>query len=176
VCGVFRKKVTVVEGSYLQAAEIENVAVSAMRNVKFCQKLGKSTREMFQIKHAYGEEALGRSAVFKWHKRFACGRDSLEDDEHTSQTRTVRTVLKIQKVVTLVHANCSQTVDEIAASTAAGISHGTCHKILSDDLNMSRVTQHSVLRVLTQDKRDDHMSICGDLIDSADKGRFSTRS
>jgi hypothetical protein len=41
-------------------------------NVKFCQKLGKSTSETFQIiKQAYAEEALGHSAVFKWHKRFA---------------------------------------------------------------------------------------------------------
>jgi hypothetical protein len=36
-------------------------------NVKFCQKLGKSASEMFQvIKQAYSEEALGRCAVFKW--------------------------------------------------------------------------------------------------------------
>jgi hypothetical protein len=63
-------------------------------------------------------------------------------------------------------------VDEIAA----GISHGTCHRILSDDLNMSRVTQSSVPRVLTQDQCDDRMSICGDLINSADKdGTFLNR-
>jgi hypothetical protein len=31
---------------------------------------------------------LGRSAVFKWHKRFAQGRNSLEDDEHTGQNWT----------------------------------------------------------------------------------------
>jgi hypothetical protein len=38
-------------------------------NVKFDQNLGKSASEMFQmIKQAYGEEALGRFAVFKWHK------------------------------------------------------------------------------------------------------------
>jgi hypothetical protein len=91
----------------------------------------------------------------------------LEDDEHTSRPRTVRTELKIQEVATLARANRSQMVDEIAA--AAVISHGTCPKILSDDLNMSRVTQHSVSPVLTQDQRDDRMSICGDLIDSADK-------
>jgi hypothetical protein len=36
------------------------------------------------IKQVYSE-ALGRSAVFKWHKRFAQGRNSLEDDEHTGQ-------------------------------------------------------------------------------------------
>jgi hypothetical protein len=50
--------------------------------VKFCQKLGKSASEMFQMKkQAYGEESLGCSAVFKWHRRFALGRDSLEDDK-----------------------------------------------------------------------------------------------
>jgi hypothetical protein len=36
------------------------------RNAKFCQKLGKSASETYQmINEAYGEEALGRSAVFK---------------------------------------------------------------------------------------------------------------
>jgi hypothetical protein len=35
-------------------------------NVKFCQKLGKSASETFQmIKQACGKEALGRSALFK---------------------------------------------------------------------------------------------------------------
>jgi hypothetical protein len=137
-------------------------------NVRFCQKLGKSTSKTFQmIKQEYGKEALGHSAVIKWHKHFAQGRDSLEDDEHTGRPGTVKTELKIEEVTTLVCANHSQTVDEIAAAT--GISHGTCHKILSDNLNVSGVTQHSVSRLLTQDQRDDCMSICGDLIDSADK-------
>jgi hypothetical protein len=88
----------------------------------------------------------------------------------------VRTELKIQEVATLVHANCSQMVDEIAAA-AAGTSHGTCQKILSDNLNMSRVTKYSVVpRVLIQDQRNDRMSICGDLIDGADKdGTFLNR-
>jgi hypothetical protein len=44
-------------------------------NVKFCQKLGKSTSETFQmIKQVYDKEALGCSAVFKWQKRF-CTRE-----------------------------------------------------------------------------------------------------
>jgi hypothetical protein len=34
---------------------------------------------------------------------------------------------------------------------------------------MSSATQHSVPRVLTQDQRDNCISICGDLIASADK-------
>jgi hypothetical protein len=68
-------------------------------NVKFCQKLDKSASETFQmIKHAYREEALGCSVVFKWHKRSAQGRDNLEDDEHTGQPRTFRSELKIQRL------------------------------------------------------------------------------
>jgi hypothetical protein len=43
-------------------------------NIKFCQKLGKSASEMFQmIKQVYGEEALGCSTVFKWHKHLHRG-------------------------------------------------------------------------------------------------------
>jgi hypothetical protein len=46
---------------------------------------------MFQmIKQAYREEALGSTAVFKWHIGFAQGRDSLEDDKHIGRPRTVR--------------------------------------------------------------------------------------
>jgi hypothetical protein len=100
------------------------------------------------------------------------GGGSLEDDEHTGKSRSVRTELKIQEVATLVRANRSQTVDKITVAEV-GISHRTCHKILSDDLNVSPVTQHSVPCVLTQVRRDDHMSICGNLIDDATKmGRF----
>ena len=66
----------------------------------------------------------------------------------------------------LVCTNRSQSVDVLAA--AVGVSHGKCYKILTDDLNMSRVIQHSVPRILTQDQRDDPMTICGDVISSAD--------
>ena len=66
----------------------------------------------------------------------------------------------------LVRANRSQSAGDLAAPV--GISHGMCYKILTDDLNMSRVTQHSVPRILKQDQRDDRMTKCGDLISSAD--------
>jgi hypothetical protein len=125
-------------------------------------------------KQAYGEEALGRSAVFQWQKGFAQGRDTLEDGEHNGRPRMVRSELKIQEVAKILRANRSQMVDEIAA--AAGVSHVTCHKILSYELTMCRVTQHSVPCVLVQDQRDDRMSICSDLIDSGDKdGTFLNR-
>jgi hypothetical protein len=69
-----------------------------------------------------------------------------------------------------VRANCSQTVDKFtAAAEATWISHDTCHKIVSEDMNMSRVTQHSVPRVLTQGQLGDGMRISDDLIDNAQR-------
>jgi hypothetical protein len=76
--------------------------------------------------------------VFKWHKRFTQGKDSLEIEEHTGRLRMVRTELEIQEVATLERDNRSQAVHE-AAAAAAGTGCGSCHRFLSDDLNMSRV-------------------------------------
>jgi hypothetical protein len=110
-----------------------------MGKLQVLPNISKSASEIFQmIKQVYDKKALDHSAVFKWHKHCAQGRDSLENDEHTGWPRTVRTELKIQEVAMLVRSNCSQMVDEIAAA-AAGISHGMCPKILSDDLNISHV-------------------------------------
>jgi hypothetical protein len=60
-----------------------------------------------------------------------------DDDESTGQPKVARTEHKIEEVAMLVHANHSESVDDIAA--AVGISYGMCHKILTDDLNKSRV-------------------------------------
>ncbi|KAJ8880732.1 hypothetical protein PR048_017202 [Dryococelus australis] len=53
--------------------------------------------------------------------------------------------------------------------------HGTCQKILSGDLNMSCVTQHGVPRILTKDQCDKRVTICGDMLSSADDSRIMTR-
>jgi hypothetical protein len=68
-------------------------------NIKFCQKLCKSRSETFNMtKQVYGEEALGRSAVFKWHQSFEQGRDSLEDDERSGRTKAVTCNERVTRV------------------------------------------------------------------------------
>jgi hypothetical protein len=95
------------------------------------------------MKQAYSKIALGSNAV--WHKCFAQGRDSLED-EHTNHPRMVRSEFKIQENEMLMLDSHFQ----VAVAAAVGMSHDTCHRILSDNLNMSCVTQHRVLHVQTQ--------------------------
>jgi hypothetical protein len=90
----------------------------------------------------------------------------LEDNEHSDWPKAVRTERKIEEVATLVRANHSQLVDDIAA---LGISHGMCRRVLFDALNMSCVPEYCVPCVLMQDQRDDHMTIYCNLISIADE-------
>jgi hypothetical protein len=60
-------------------------------NIKFCAKLGKSASETLQIlTKAYGADAMKKSSVFEWHKRFKEGREDVEDDERTGRPKTHR--------------------------------------------------------------------------------------
>ena len=54
--------------------------------------------------------------MFRWHGRFLQGRESLENDMCTGQPQIVRTERKIQEVASLVSANSSQLVDDLAVA------------------------------------------------------------
>jgi hypothetical protein len=60
--------------------------------IKFCVKLKKTATETFEmLKSAYGEECLSRTSMFKLHKRFKEGRESLQEDEQEGSPSTSRT-------------------------------------------------------------------------------------
>jgi len=47
--------------------------------IKFCFKIGKPATEMYQVlQEANGEDAMGRTQVFDWFRRFKEGRTSVE--------------------------------------------------------------------------------------------------
>ena len=49
--------------------------------IKFCFKIGKTATETYQLlQQAYGEDAMGRTQVFDWFRRFKEGRTSVESD------------------------------------------------------------------------------------------------
>ena len=120
--------------------------------VKFCVKLGKSTTETFSIlKTAYGDVAMKRATCFRWHKRFKNGRLSVEDDERSGRPSTSTDDPHIDKINTLVRANRRQTVRELAEE--CGISVGSCHHILTEELKMHLFAAKFLLRLMTSDQQ-----------------------
>ena len=55
--------------------------------ITFCFKIGKTATETYQLSQkAYGEDAMGRTEVFDWFRRFKEGRTSVESDSPLGTT------------------------------------------------------------------------------------------
>ena len=128
--------------------------------VKFCVKLGKPTTETFaMLNTAYGDVAMKRATCFRWHKCFKNGRLSVEDDERSGRPSTSPDDPHIDEINTLVRANRRLTVREVA------ISVGSCHHILTEELNMHHVAAKFVPRLMTSDQQAHRVQVCQDLLD-----------
>jgi len=62
----------------------------------------------------YGDNAMKKTAVFKWVKRFSEGRESVTDEERSGWSATSTTEENIAEVRQIVHENRRLTVRSIA--------------------------------------------------------------
>jgi len=130
--------------------------------IKFCFKLGKTATECYDmLKTAFGEQAMGRSQTFQWFSRFKAGRTSIADDERSGGLVSSSTPEMIDRVRPIIRKDHCLTTDEV--SMIVGISHGTCHKILTEDLKMQRVASKFVPRPLSVDQKQQRLEVCLDL-------------
>jgi len=84
-------------------------------SIKFLVKLGKSgnkTREM--LVQVYRDNAMKKTAVYKWVKHFSEGRESVTDKERSGRPATSRTEENIAKFYQIVREKCWLTVWSIA--------------------------------------------------------------
>ena len=101
--------------------------------IEFFFKLGKTATEYYKmLKTAFGEQAMGRSQTYQWFSRFQAGRTSTDDDERPCRPVSSSTPEMFERVRQIIREDRRRTIDEV--SMLVGISHGTCHKILTEDL------------------------------------------
>ncbi|KAL4100983.1 hypothetical protein QTP88_021004 [Uroleucon formosanum] len=130
--------------------------------IKFCLKLGENATETYtMIKTAFGEYSLSRSVTFEWYKRFKDGRQSTDDDSRSGRPSTSRKDDVVEKIKEKVRNERRLTVRELA--NEAGISIGSCHEILTENLQMKRVAAKFVPRLLTLEQKENRLTICQDL-------------
>jgi len=127
--------------------------------IDFCFRLGKTGAETYEmLQAAFGESCLSRSKTFECYSRFKSGRQSFEDDPRPCRSSTSHTNETMARVREIIRADRRLTVREVAEEVR--IAFGTCQKILTEDLQMRRVTAN---RLLTAEQKDDRVSICTDL-------------
>ena len=121
--------------------------------IKFCFEIGKPATETYKLlQQAHGEDAMGRTQVFDWFRRFKEGRTSVECDPRSGRPSTSRNVEMIAKVRTDFRNNRRLRVREI--SDDCGISVSSWDAILTDDLHMKRARAKFVPRLLTDVQRE----------------------
>ena len=97
--------------------------------------------------------------VYKWTKRFASGRESLEDDPRSGRLATCITEETIDSVKEIVLQNRCVTVREIGVSAGISSTHQV-HEILRNHLQMRKLTARWVPRLLIDSQKRNRVMAC----------------
>ncbi len=114
----------------------------------------------------YRDNAMKKTAVYEWVKRFSEGRESVTDEERSERPVTSRTEENIAKIHQIMHENRQLTVRSIAEQV--NIDRGTVRKILIEDLDMRKVCAKMVPKKLTEEQKQRRVTICKDLLKRQD--------
>ncbi|XP_023228156.1 putative uncharacterized protein FLJ37770 [Centruroides sculpturatus] len=108
------------------------------QHVNIMCKLGKTVVEILSaLQQIYGDKTLKKSADYDWFGWFKNGQ-MLEDDKRSGRPSTSRSGENIEKVRELTKNDRRITIAELEQEV--GISHGSIHAILSEDLKMRHVS------------------------------------
>ena len=120
--------------------------------IKYLQKKGLRPKDIHEdMVKTCGKTAPAYPTVKKWAAEFKRGRQSLEDDPRSGRPVTVRTQGTIDLVHDLVMSDRRMTIRHIAAEL--GISRDTVHQIITEDLEMRKVSARWVPKLLTLDQK-----------------------
>jgi hypothetical protein len=92
-----------------------------------------------KIQRVFGDNAMGITQIKEWYSRFRAGNTSVECDARSGGHSTSRNDELIDQVRTLVMQDRRVSVRELAEEL--GISTGSVHSILTDDLAMRSVRE-----------------------------------
>lgn len=114
------------------------------------------------IRQVFRSDSLSQTAVFKWHKLFKDGRESVEDESRAGRPSTSRTDDNVQRVRDVLNSDRRLSVRMIADQI--GIDKMTVHNIVSEDLAMRKICAKLVPKILTHDQKQSRVSASEDLL------------
>ena len=118
-----------------------------------------------KIQQAFGSEALSPTQIQQWFKRLTNGRASMESDPRSGRPSTSRNEKVMDQVRNKALEDRRLTVQEIVAEV--GISTGSVHCILTEDLNLRRIAAKFVPKLLTEQQKELRKEISEDMLDLA---------
>ncbi|XP_068233462.1 protein GVQW3-like [Palaemon carinicauda] len=107
--------------------------------IKFCYNLeDKQVQTIKKFQQAIGDEAMGITQIKEWYNRFKQGQTSVESKPQLSQPSTRSNEEFIENVRRIMEVHRRITIRKITEEV--GVSKGSVHAILMEDLVMRRVS------------------------------------
>src|SRR5678816_1320308 len=115
--------------------------------IKFCVKRSKSANETFAfLGEAYGDAALSRTMVFKWHKAFKENRENVEDDPRCGRPISLTNNENVEVVRAVMEKDRRFSVRVIEEET--GLDKNAVHRIFTNHLHMRKICAKLVPRLV----------------------------
>ena len=94
---------------------MRRISVEQRFKLKLLVRLGKTPTETLKLlQEVYGDDAMSRTRLFEWHRRFKEGREEVEDDHWSGRPSTGRTDENVERVRQKVRSDRRLTVRIIA--------------------------------------------------------------
>jgi len=125
--------------------------------IKFCVKINENATEIYEkLKTTYGEHVVSRTQVFRWHKEFLDGRESVEEEPRSGRPCTSKTDENMTKVRDLVRSGRRLTVRMI--SSVLNLNRQTVHEILTFVLgHAENLCQVGPQKILTNEQKENRI-------------------
>ncbi|CAF1566739.1 unnamed protein product, partial [Adineta steineri] len=108
-----------------------------------------------ELYSVYGDQAPSLTTVKRWSKLFREGREEIEDEELSGRPVTETTLDNIEEIRSIVNDDPHVTIAELQEHT--GLSYGTVDRILSDHLELRKITARYIPKQLTDYQQNERL-------------------
>ena len=125
--------------------------------------LGISFKGIYEeLKTVHGNVTVSMSTIFRWMKKFKSGNLSVENAPYSGRPKSAMTKMNVDAVKSMVTEDARYTVFDIAKSL--GVSSGTVHKILTEELNLQKSSARWVPHLLTDEQKEKRIKLSKNLL------------
>ena len=143
---------------------MRRISVEQQINLKFLVRLGKTPTEALKLlQEVYGNDAMSRTRLFEWHRRFKEEREEVEDDHKSGKPSTSKTYENVERARQKVWSDCRLTVRMIADEL--DMNSERVWRIITEDLGMRKICAKMVPRLLNKGLKERLVQVCQDIIE-----------
>jgi len=144
-------------------------------NFRFYIKMRTALNIQARIIHdelysVYGDQAPSLRTVERWSKLFRDGREELEDEARPGRPITETTSENIEQIRQLIDDDPYLTIEALQEQT--DLSYGTVHRIITNHLNLRKITARYIPKDLTDFQRAARVRICKENLSKFQQGTW----